>query len=228
MTSNDPAPRLESGISSMLLRAASVEHRHNTMLTLILALTIALAASVVLNVWQYTRPTPQPKYFSATEDGRLIEFLPLADPINAGAKVTRFATDVVGCVKNLDAVHAEVQLEACRDYFSPATFQQLLDDMGREGVLVAIKQAGAIQDVSPSAPTIEAQGVNPDGRYTYQLEVPVRIGITSGRASKAYRDGVVTLRLTRVDTRQRSSGLIVTGYNEQLRSTVAPTLPVSR
>lgn len=207
------------GLSAVLLKQARIAQRYDRVVLALACISVyavivsLVAAGLVYHAITYA---PESKYFITDPQGKLHPVIPLDSPIATTADVTRYAISVVECVRNLDAVRIRAQINACRDMFEPAAWTQLLEDFKRDGVIAAIESAGAIQDAAAGAPVIIEQGIDPRiGRFAYTVEVPVRLSLTAGTEQRRNSDLTVTLRLVRVQTNQRPSGLITVNYVER-------------
>ncbi len=210
------AYELNPGLATKLNLALQIQDRTRIHLRIIAGLMIALVGLVVLCAFLYRQSTqlPPPLYFSVDNEGKLLAFLPLNEPIRSTAAVKEFAASTVECVKTLNAVEAERQIESCRDRFTRETFGAFLTDMKEEGVIAGLRSEGMIQDAQAGAPIITEQGVGPTGEYEYTVDVPVKLSISTGKDLRRFADLTTRLRVRRVDPRTRVNGLVITKIND--------------
>jgi len=144
-------------------------------LLLVLLVNCALAFGIV---YKLTHP-PEPQYFAATSDGRLINVHPLSDPVVSDDFVLQWSSTAVRQTFALDYVHWRDQLQGVSDYFSAdgwKWFLQALQGTNNLKTLVDLQMVSSAKITG--APQLLDRAVL-NGRYAWKISIPVLITYTS-------------------------------------------------
>lgn len=192
--------------------AAQIQHRNETVYALAnKSLTVARWSAVagVLGVvigmagWVVR---PEPQYFAATEDGRVIEMRPLSDPLQTENQITNWTSNAVTEAFTMDFVNFRDQLASKQSLFTQPGFNSFTEALANSGNLSSIEQNRYVVSATLNGtPRIVREGTSGD-RYVWRIRVPVMIGYESAEQTRSQkRDAVVTV--VRMPTTQKPEGV---------------------
>jgi intracellular multiplication protein IcmL len=203
------APKRSAGIlEEIALRndfyriAYQRQARTNQWLIVLLVLAIG-----VIGLQVATRPTP--KWIAMDTEGRIIELKPLDQPAMTTAAISAWAERVVREVNTLDYVHWRDQLARVQPYFTTTAWERFLDQFERSGNREQIETKRVILSVSTEPSRIVQEGVNPEGVYTWKVEIPININAHSTNQTIVRSRQVVHLTVSRVDARVNPSAPVL-------------------
>ena len=179
----------------------------------IIVLLVVLFINVVLFgaiFYKVTHPVP-PRYFAATNDGRLISMHPLSDPVKSDDFVLQWASLAARRAFDLDFVHWQEQMTAESSYFTAdgwSDFSSSLKKTNNLKTLVELQMVATAEITG--APQIVQKAVI-DGHYAWSIRVPVLVKYISAKKTITQ-----TLMLTLVVVRQSiadyPAGIAINNY----------------
>ena len=179
------------------------------------ALALALMLSVGTNVYQFVSE-PAPAYFAVDDRGQVIELTPVDQPLLSNDALAQWASETARKAYNLNFVDNEQQLSILRDRFSPGAYAEFIAQM-EQSVLPQIKSQRLVVEAISEPATIQKSGLNTNGHFLWQVEVPVSVTSHFGAGQSRTQRYKVSLTIQRVDNRFRpESGVVVTQFIARL------------
>lgn len=179
------------------------------------ALALCLLVSIGINVTQFLTE-PEPAYFAVDDRGQVIKLTPVDQPLLSNDALAQWASETARKAYNLNFVDNEQQLSVLRDRFSPGAYSDFLKQMERS-VLPQVKSQRLIVEAIAEPATIQRSGLNTNGHFLWQVEVPVSVTSHFGAGQSRTQRYKVSLTIQRVDNRFRpESGVVVTQFISRL------------
>lgn len=151
---------------------------------------------------------PEPKFFAAGDDGRVIELVPLDRPLLKDSRLINWASNAVTESLDMDYLKYRDQLAEAQEYFTDSGFQGFIKALKDSGNLESIKKnryiVYATLDGSPKILREAESG----GRHYWQMVIPVQIGYESAEQVRNQKlDAKLTL--VRVPTTESKYGVAI-------------------
>lgn len=172
----------------------------------LLLLAIACVAIVLLLAaltYEITH-RPQPQYFATTSDGKLIPLIPLSQPNLNSQALTQWAATAILSLYTYDFLNFRSSFQDSSQYFTPAGWTAFLNSLNDSKTLQAVQRDKlTVQAVPAGAVVISRQGVGNDGRYFWQIEMPIQVTYESlsGQFSQALTIAVTIERVSTLDSK---------------------------
>lgn len=203
-------PAMAGGAESVAIVNAWYRERYTTVLRMAGGLVVVvMALCAIIAGLLLTRP--EPRYFAVDARGQVVPLAPLNAPLISNDALTQWAADTARMAYSLDFVHWKNQMGGLRDRFSEAAYKEWVAEMERSGNLDLVRDQRVILESMVEPSTIVQSGVGGDGRYQWNVEVPLTVVTHYGSTSRRSQRLLVTLVIKRVDNRFRpESGVLVT------------------
>lgn len=154
---------------------------------------------------------PEPRYFAVDARGGVVPIVPVDRPLLSNDALTAWAAETARKAYSLDFVNYAEQMQSLRDRFNPPAYKAYVQQMDESGNLAAIKDRKMVMQAEAQPAVITRSAVAADGRYTWDVEVPLVVIQHFGASQQRSQRLLVTLQITRVDNRFRpETGVVVT------------------
>lgn len=178
-------------------------YRRIVAILLLAFLIITLLISALIYV--VTHP-PAPKYFATDTTGRIIPLVPLNEPDLSTAALLQWANTAAVAAFTYNFVDYRAQLQAASEFFTPEGWQAYLQSLEASNDLVAVKAKNlVVSAVATGAPIITQRGIV-DGRYTWQIQMPLLVTYQSA-SQITPQNLLVNMVITRVSTLDSPRGI---------------------
>jgi intracellular multiplication protein IcmL len=178
---------------------------------------VALLFLIVVNcllagaiVYKIISP-PQPQYFAASADGRLINWHPLSDPAVPENYVTQWAANAVQQSFSFDFMHWRHQLQKASSNFTDYGWKTFMAALQKSNNLTTLTQLKMVSDVTlTGAPKILQEEVI-NGRYAWKIQMPILVTFTNaGRTIPMPMD--ITLIVMRVPVQDNPNRIAINNF----------------
>ncbi|MFN3234537.1 MAG: type IVB secretion system apparatus protein IcmL/DotI [Gammaproteobacteria bacterium] len=178
-------------------------YRRAMVLVMILAFVLIFTTiSIVYMVFN----RPQPKYFAATESGRILQLVPLNRPTMTSKALLSWASEVATASYTYSFVNYRQKIQELQPYFTPNGWSQFMTALKSSDNLSAIDQRKLIVSaVVSGTPVIVHQG-ELAGRYAWKVQLPMLVTFQSA-SDRFQTTYTVTMTIIRVSTLQTESGI---------------------
>ncbi len=185
------------------------DNYRRAVLTLLLVFLIDCALGFVV-IYRATHP-PEPQYFAATDDGRIIGVHPLSDPVVSDDYVLQWTTNAVAQTFALDYVHWRDQLQSVADYFTGDGWKWFLQALQGTNNLKTLVDLQMVSSATiTGAPQLLEHAVL-DGRYAWKISIPILI--TYASASKTFNlPATVTVLVLRVPLTEAPARIAINNF----------------
>ena len=200
----------QEGLEAVILRNDFYrDHYRRAALAFLLVMLIdcALAFNVI---YKFTHP-PEPQYFGATDDGRIISVHPLSDPVVSDDFVLQWASTAVRQTFALDYVHWREQLQGVSDYFSANGWNWFLQALQGTNNLKTLVDLQMVSSASiTGAPQLLDHAVL-NGVYAWKISIPILI--TYASATKNFNlPATVTLVVVRMPITEAPARIAINNF----------------
>ena len=195
-----------------LVRLRNNFYRDNYRRVMKLLLIMSVIIILLLMVVGYLlKHQPMPKYFATTQSGRIIQVVPLSDPMVSSESLLNWATQIATAAYSYSFVDYREKIQMLEPSFTSDGWQEFLRRLKESGNIDAIEQRKMIVNaVVTSTPIIVHQGML-DGRYAWKVQVPIVATFVVG-GKQVPRGYLVTMTIIRVPTLQNVNGVAVAQF----------------
>lgn len=166
------------GLELVIMRNAFYRDSYYQVLFAVLFLLIVNGFLAYIVYYKISNP-PQPQYFAATADGRIIKVHPLSDPSLSDDFVVQWTADAVHKAFSWDFIHWREQMQEASNNFTPdgwRDFSASLKDSNNLKTLIDLKMVSNVE-VTGSPQIIQKAVVA--GHYAWNIKIPVLLSFTS-------------------------------------------------
>lgn len=183
-----------------------LQYKRATMVSLS-ALGVAFGALILCGILFVSRP--EPRYFSVTNDFRVVELQALSEPMVTDPGMLNWCSDVVVRTFSMDFLHFRQQLGDVRKFYAPDAFEGLVSSLKTSGILDLVKQKRlSVRVTLGRTPIITARGMV-SGAMSWKVEVPVVSSYESSQGVENTQQLMATLLVQRADPRVYPDGIYV-------------------
>lgn len=196
----------DEAVATVLSRDAFSRERFEFLLRTIFVLFALLALSLAANVFYGMRETKF-RYFAVDTEGSVKEIVALDRPVQSHTQVRSWSTDAIVSSLTFSFANYQQQLGDARLSFTDSGWRSFERALQASGILNQIIKEQMITSVVPAgAPVIRSQGVADNGRYGWQIELPIMVTYesTSHKQSTGY---TVQATIVRRPESENPSGL---------------------
>lgn len=186
-----------------------MSHKFATFIALtLLGFQLFLLTGIYLQY--YTRPADQ--YYALPPSQNSFTIEALDRPTVSPAALTRWATLAATATYTIDFVHAEENINKLKDYFTTSEYENYRVALDQSRLIQNIIDKKLITSAVSVAPAmITKEGLGLDGKYTWQISVPILVSYLSSSSDvKEFR--VVSLTIVQVPTQDAPKGIGIAQY----------------
>lgn len=200
----------EDSIELVRLRNNFYRDNYRRVMKLLFIFSIIIVI-LLLVIGYLIKNKPTPKYFAATQSGRIIQVIPLSDPMVSSEALLNWASQIATAAYSYSFVDYREKIQALEPNFTSNGWQEFLRRLKESGNIDAIEQRRMIVSaVIASTPIIIHQGML-DGRYAWKVQVPISATFVVG-GKQVPRGYLVTMTIIRVPTLQNVNGVAVAQF----------------
>lgn len=191
----------------------------------LLALVLMILINALLGWAIYYKVThlPEPEYFAVNDEGRMIPLHGLAVPAVSDEQVYQFAGEVVRRTFTMDYLHWKEQMQRSVGDFTEsgwASFATSLKNSNNMQTLLNLKMVSSVE-ITGAPELINKSVIN--GRYAWQLRMPIAITLTNGN-KVIPQTMMVTLIVVRVPITESSREIAVDSFVADSQSRVVSSV----
>lgn len=169
-----------------------------------LAYVVILLLCVIL-VAHATRSKEQ--YFVVDVADNTTEIFPMNEPNVTPSALLKWATQAATSVYTIDFFHYQSNIDALKDYFTVAGYQDFLQSLNASGSLKRIiNNKLIVSAVATDTAVILQEGPLRDV-YTWRIQVPLLLTYQGASTTSTQKTIAVSLLVTRVPTDQAPKGI---------------------
>lgn len=169
-----PRPAVEDIIATKMLRDNAIKEKVYLNHKIAMVLAGCLCLSIVANVSLFMKPA-EVTYFATNGEGKLLELLPLKQPVQSVNEVLSWSTKAITDAYTFDFVNYRAQLQESRDLFTAEGWKGFQNALNDSGNLRSVVENKFVTTVVPrGAPVVVAEGYR-NGSYAWKIEVPIMV-----------------------------------------------------
>ena len=187
------------------LRNNFYRDNYRRLMALLLMMSISLIVLVVGVVWLVTH-RPQPKYFAATQSGRMLEVVPLNRPTLSSKALLDWAGMVATGAYTYSFINYRTKIQELESSFTTTGWKNFSTALTNSDNISAVEQRKLmVSAVVSGAPVIAHEGLL-NGRYAWRVQIP--LVVTYQSSSQRFDEShIVTMVIIRISTLQNESGI---------------------
>lgn len=170
----------------------------------------ALAIAVLIAALIFTAPLMQPfqHYFSLNPEKQLRPLVPLSEPNLTNQAILSWTATAVTEIMTVGFGDFDKQILSQRWRFTSDGWDSFLEALFRQGVRDAFRERQLVLTTVPAdMPVITAQGLGPDERYLWRVELPIIMTYTTNNNVTKRERSIIQLTLVRVPSHENIGGL---------------------
>lgn len=166
---------------------------------------------------------PQPQYFAATADGKIIEFHPLSDPVVTDDFVAQWSANAVRQAFSLDFMHWRDQLQTASGNFTPSGWQYFVTALKQSNNLKTLTDLKMVSDaeITGAPQVLEKELLG--GVYAWKVEMSILVTFTNSKQSIPM-PMKVTLIVLREPVNNYPSQIAINNFLPEVQKTTAQQL----
>jgi len=177
---------------------------------LLLIMSLVMVVLVLTMAYLFTH-RPEPKYFATTQSGRVLQLVPLSNPMLTTEALLSWAGQVAMGVYTYNFSDYRQRIQMQEINFTSDAWQQVLTQLKSSNTLDAIiKRQINVSAVVSGAPVVVYQGML-DGRFAWKVQVPLLVTFVSA-SDRFQKNYMVTMVIVRVSTVQNQNGVAVAQF----------------
>lgn len=193
----------QDALEVVKLRKVFYRDSYRTVLLLLFGAIIIIFLLGAALLYEVTH-RPQPQYFATISDGKLIPLIPLSQPNLSSQALIQWTATAILSLYTYDFLNYRSSFQNSAQYFTPEGWGAFLNSLNNSKNLEAVqKDKLTVQAVPAGAAVIVKEGVNKDGRYFWQVDLPIQVTYESlsGQFSQALTIAVTIERVSTLDSK---------------------------
>lgn len=189
---------------------------YRRVLMILLASFVAIIGLIII-VIVLVLSQPAPKYFAATDSGRIIPLVPLNEPNLQDKALLQWASEAVTSIYSYNFVNFRRVFENNKQYFTTEGWTSFLKALTDSQNLKAVQEKKLIVSaVLTGAPIVRSEG-QLQGRYTWVVQMPVLVTYQSANEQSS-QNFIVTLKIRRISTLDNVYGVGISEFIAEQRT----------
>ncbi len=195
----------KSAVELVRLRNDFYRDNYRRIVSILLLSFMIIILLIGSMVYILTHP-PAPKYFATSTSGRIVPLVPLNEPNLSTAALLQWANTAAVAAFTYNFVNYRQELQAASEFFTPEGWSAYLQSLVASDNLKAVKAKKlVVSAVATGAPIINQRGVV-DGRYTWQVQMPLLVTYQS-LSQITEQSLMVNMVITRISTLDSPRGI---------------------
>ncbi len=193
-------------VGSVIVRNEFYRDGYRTLLRIAVIEAMIILALVGAMYFVIEVHQPENRYFATTEDGRLVPMVPLSEPNLSVPALMSWSAQAATEVMTFGFNDYKRRLQQASRNFTRLGWVSFTSALEKSRIIEMVEANGQVVSAAPaSAPILISEGVV-NGRYQWQVQVPLVITYQSG---SSVRDDkmLVTLLLVRVPKLESPNGV---------------------
>lgn len=176
----------------------------------VIALLCAIVAIIglIVVITYLVASKPKPKYFAATDSGRIIPLIALNQPNLSDNALLSWASEALISLYSYDFLHYKKTFQENKKYFTSRGWRSFMDELERTKTLSTVKDKKLIVSAVLNGAPIVSNRYLLGGRYTWEVQVPFQV--TYQGTETFSQDLRADLKIQRVSTLDNPFGVGIT------------------
>jgi intracellular multiplication protein IcmL len=200
----------DESLELVRLRNNFYRDNYRRVMKLLLIMSLAMVILVLTMAYLFTH-RPEPKYFATTQSGRVLQLVPLSNPMLSTEALLSWASQVAMGSYTYTFADYRQKIQAQEVNFTSDAWQIFLTQLKDSGNIQAVEQRKInVSAVISGTPVVVYQGML-SGRYAWKVQVPLLVTFVSA-SDHFQKNYMVTMVVVRVSTVQNKNGVAIAQF----------------
>jgi intracellular multiplication protein IcmL len=196
----------DEAVATHIARNAFARERYEFLLKTNFVTLAFLALSLVVNVFYGMRETRM-EFFAVSPDGRVTPIQALDRPVQSIAQVRNWATDALLSSLTLSFANYRKEMNEYQLNFTDQGWRSYQEALKGSNIIdTIISQQLVTSAVASGAPVLKSRGIADNGKWGWQLEIPVVVTYES-TSQKQQANYLIQMTVVRRPESENPSGL---------------------
>ncbi len=201
-----PKTRARNALQTVVSRNNFYKDGYAMLMRVALLEAVAIAGLVVALIAVIMVTDPQDRFFATTEDGKIINLVPLNVPNQSDDAVLTWAANAAVQTMTFGFHDYRQRLQESSTNFTPRGWQSFLEAINRSGTLESVESYRQILTAVPQRAPVMLDKREVAGVYRWVVQFPLLVTTQSGNRTSNSRS-ILTLVIERVPTIDKPIGL---------------------
>ena len=194
------------GLGAVVVRNEFYRDGYRTVLRVAVIEAIVILGLIFMMFFVVSNSRPQNVYFATTNDGRLVPMVALNEPNLSTPALMSWSAQAATEVMTFGFNDYRRRLQEASRNFTRTGWASFTNALDKSRILEMVQQNQQVVTAAPrSAPVLISEGMS-NGRYQWQVEIPMVITYQAGSQTRA-DNLIVTLMIVRVSKLESPNGV---------------------
>lgn len=194
------------GLGAVVVRNEFYRDGYRTVLRVAVIEAIVILGLIFMMFFVVSNSRPQNVYFATTNDGRLVPMVALNEPNLSTPALMSWSAQAATEVMTFGFNDYRRRLQEASRNFTRTGWASFTNALDKSRILEMVQQNQQVVTAAPrSAPVLISEGMS-NGRYQWQVEIPMVITYQAGSQTRA-DNLIVTLLIVRVSKLESPNGV---------------------
>jgi intracellular multiplication protein IcmL len=200
------SPPPPKGLGAVLVRNEFYRDGYRTVLRIAVIEAVIILGLLFMMFFVVSNSKPQSVYFATTNDGRLVPMVALNEPNLSTPALMSWSAQAATEVMTFGFNDYRRRLQEASRNFTRTGWASFTGALDKSRILEMVQQNQQVVTAAPrSAPVLISEGMS-NGRYQWQVEIPMVITYQAGSQTRA-DNLIVTLLIVRVSKLESPNGV---------------------
>ena len=196
----------QKGLGAVMVRNEFYKDGYRTVLRIAVIEAIIILGLIFMMFFVVSNSRPQSVYFATTNDGRLVPMVALNEPNLSTPALMSWSAQAATEVMTFGFNDYRRRLQEASRNFTRTGWASFTNALDKSRILEMVQQNQQVVTAAPrSAPVLISEGMS-NGRYQWQVEIPMVITYQAGSQTRA-DNLIVTLLIVRVSKLESPNGV---------------------
>ncbi len=199
-------PPVVDGLGTVVVRNEFYRDGYRTLLKIALLEAVVIIGLILVMIYIINTNKPENRYFATTNDGRLVPMVALNEPNLSTPALMSWTAQAATEVMTFGFHDYRRRLQEASRNFTRIGWASFTSALEKSRIMEMVEANQQVVTAAPrSAPVLVSEGVV-DGRYQWQVEVPMVITYQAGSQTRA-DNLILTLLIVRVSKLESPNGV---------------------
>ena len=205
-----------SGLGSVIIRNEFYRDGYRTLLKIALLEGIVIIGLILAMFYVISVNKPEDRYFATTNDGRLVPMVSLSEPNLSTPALMSWTAQAATEVMTFGFHDYKRRLQEASRNFTRIGWASFTTALEKSRIMETVEQNQQVVTAAPSsAPVLISEGIV-NGRYQWQIEMPMVVTYQAGSLTRA-DNLLLTLLIVRVSKLESPNGVGIEQWIAQAR-----------
>ena len=199
-------PITTKGLGAVLARNEFYRDGYRSVLRIAVIEAVVIVGLIIMMFFVVSNSKPENVYFATTNDGRLVPMVALNEPNLSTPALMSWSAQAATEVMTFGFNDYKRRLQEASRNFTRVGWASFTGALEKSRILEMVEQNQQVVTAAPrSAPVLVSEGMS-NGRYQWQVEIPMVITYQAGSQTRA-DNLIVTLLIVRVSKLESANGV---------------------